>query len=286
MLAIVLALGTSELVLRRTYRRAVEEVAPDEVPYRHPEARLGWTFVPSRTGRARIGGREIEYAFDSAGYRVRHADEQVNPDAPTIIFTGESIMAGHGLNWEETVPAQVEALLGIQTANIAVNGYANDQAYLRLKAELPRFRKPIAEVSLFMPTLFDRNLDEDRPHLGPGLVWLPAEPPWRLVAVARLVVPYRSKKAIEREIGVTREVLLATADLARARGAVPLLLVPQFTPEEPLEQDLRRRILDDAGLSYLLVELDPAWRVPGDAHPDARADHAMAVAIASKLRGR
>jgi hypothetical protein len=101
-----------------------------------------------------------------------------------------------------------------------------------------------------------------------------------------LAVPYRSEKAIEREIGVTREVLLATADLARARGAVPLLLVPQFTPEEPLERVLRRRILDDAGLPYLLVELDPAWRVPGDAHPDARADHAMAVAIVSQLRRR
>jgi hypothetical protein len=286
MLAITLALGTSELVLRHTYRRAVEEVAPSEVPYRHLDPWLGWTFTPSRTGEDRIGGRAVVYAFDSAGYRVRHAEEPVNPDLPTIVFTGESVMAGHGLNWEESVPAQVEALLGLQTANIAVNGFANDQAYLRLKAELPRFRKPVAVVSLFMPTLFDRNLDQDRPHLGPGLVWLPAEPPWRLVAVAKLAVPYHSEQAIEREIGVTREVLLATADLARGRGAMPLILVPQFTPEEPLERVLRRRILDDAGLSYVRVDLNPSWRVPGDSHPDARADHAMAITIAARLRGR
>ncbi len=285
-LAIALALGTSELVLRRTFQRAVEEVPPNEVPFRHRDQQLGWVFVPARTGRDKIGGRVVEYAFDPAGYRVRRADDPVDPKRPTIIFTGESVMAGHGLNWDETVPAQVEELLGMQTANLAVNGFANDQAYLRLKAELPRFRQPVAVVSMFMPTLFDRNLDDDRPHLGPGLVWLPAAPPWRLVAVAKLAAPYRSEQTIERGIVVTREVLVATVDLARARGAVPLILVPQFAPEEPLVRVLRRRILDEAGLPYVWVELDPSWRVPGDQHPDARAAHAMAAAIVARLRGR
>jgi hypothetical protein len=282
-LAIALALGISELVLRRTFQRAAEEVPANQVPFRHRDKLLGWTFVPSRTGRDMIGGRVVEYAFDPAGYRVRRAEESVDPERPTIIFTGESVMAGHGLNWEETVPAQVEALLGTQSANLAVNGFANDQAYLRLNAELPRFRQPVAVVSLFMPTLFDRNLDDDRPHLGPGLVWLPTEPRWRLMAVAKLAVPYRSEQTIERGIAVTREVLLATIDLARARGAVPLILVPQFVSEEPVERVLRRRILDEAGLPYVRVELDPSWRVPGDPHPDARAAHAMAAAIAARL---
>ncbi len=285
-LAIALALGTSELVLRRTFQRAVEEVPADQVPFRHRDSQLGWTFLPSRTGRDMIGGRVVEYAFDSAGYRVRRAEEPVDPERPTIVFTGESVMVGHGLNWDESVPAQVEALLGTQSANLAVNGFANDQAYLRLLAELPRFRQPVAVVSLFMPALFDRDLDDDRPHLGPGLVWLPAEPRWRLAAVAKQAVPYRSDEAIERGIAVTREVLLATVDLARARGAVPLILVPQFDPEDPVERLLRRRILDEAGLPYVRVELDPSWRVPGDQHPDARAAHTMAAAIAARLRGR
>jgi hypothetical protein len=73
--------------------------------------------------------------------------------------------------------------------------------------------------------------------------------------------------------------------LARARGAVPLILVPQFAPEGPVERILRRRILDETGLPYVWVELDPSWRVPGDSHPDARAAHAMAVAVAARLRG-
>jgi hypothetical protein len=165
------------------------------------------------------------------------------------------------------VPAQVQALIGMQSANLAVNGFANDQAFLRLRAELPRFRHPVAVVTLFMPTLFDRNLDDDRPHLGPGLVWLSMEPRWHLMAVAKQAVPYRGEQTVERGIAVTREVLLATVDLASARGAVPLILVPQFAPKDPVERVLRRRILDEAGLPYVWVELDPSWRVPGDQHP-------------------
>jgi hypothetical protein len=285
-LAVALALGTSEVVLRRTFRRAAMERPADEVPYRHGDQRLGWTFVPARAGRETAGGRTVEYAFDSSGYRVRRADEPVDPERPTIIFTGESVMVGHALNWEESVPAQVEALTGTQSANLAVNGFANDQAYLRLLAELPRFRQPVAVVSLFMPTLFDRNLDNDRPHLGPGLVWLSAKPRWGLTAIANQLVPYRSDEAVERGITVTQAVLRATADLARARGAVPLILVPQFAPEERVERVLRRRILDEAELPYVWVELDPSWRIQGDQHPDRRAAHAMAVAIAARLQGR
>jgi hypothetical protein len=99
---------------------------------------------------------------------VRRADEPVDPEQPTILFTGESMMVGEGLNWDETVPAQTAALMGIQSANLAVSAYASDQAYLRLETELPRFRRPVAIVALFTPSLFDRNMDDDRPHLGRG----------------------------------------------------------------------------------------------------------------------
>ncbi len=286
LLAIALALGASEWILRHTFGHAAEERPGDEEPLRHHDQHLGWLFVPARTGHEKIGGRVVEYSFDSAGYRVHRPDQPVDPDRPTIVFTGESVMAGYGLNWDETVPAQVQALLGIQCANLAVNGYATDQAYLRLLAELPHFRQPVAVVTLFMPTLFDRNLDDDRPRLGPGLVWQPGIYQWRLAAIRDIMFPYRSTAAIDRGIAQTSDVLRATVELARSRGAVPIILVPEFMPEDPTEALVRRRVLDDAGLPYLWVKLDPSWRVPGDSHPDARADHAMAVAIADRLRQR
>lgn len=283
-LAIVLAFGASELALRQRHLRAAEEVPAQSEPRRRLDARLGWVFVPSRAGYQIKDGRVVEYAFDLNGYRVRRVDEPVDPDRPTILFTGESMMVGERLMWQETIPAQTGEIMKIQTANLAVSGFASDQAYLRLRDELPRFRRPVAVVTLFTPLIFDRNLDDDRPHLGSGLVWQAPERRWRLASIARRLVRYRSTETIERGIIVTREVLRATVELARKRGAVPLIVVPQFGSELQREAELRHRILDEGGLPYMQVELDPALRVPDDGHPDARAARAIAVAIAARLR--
>jgi hypothetical protein len=283
-LAAILALAVSEPALRRAHLGPAEWLSSDEEPQRRPDARLGWTWVPARTGRSTVGGRAIDYALDPAGYRVRRVEEPVDPERPTILFTGESVMFGEGLTWEESIPTQVAAMTGMQSANLAVHGFASDQAYLRLEMELPRFRRPVAVISLFMTTLFGRNLDSERPHLAPGLVWLPAVQRWRLESLARLIVPYHGDEVIERGITVTHEVLHATAMLARAHGATPLIVVPQFGREEDTQQMLRRRIVDDSGVPYVFVEIDPAWRLAWNRHPDARAAHAVAAAIAARIR--
>jgi hypothetical protein len=284
--AVIFAFGASDLMMRWVHLRPTEWLSVDDEPRRQPDQRLGWTWVPGRTGHKTIAGRVIDYSIDPAGYRVERVDEPVDPERPTILFTGESVMFGEGLAWEETIPAQVGAIMGMQTANLAVHGYGNDQEYLKLQTELPRFRRPVAVVSLFMTALFGRNLDQDRPHLGPGLVWLPAEQRSRLALLTKLVVPYRADKTVERGVTVTREVFRATSELARAHGATPLLIVPQFGHEEQPEQALRRRILDDTGLPYKLVEINSDWRLAWNRHPNARAARAIAVAIAAELRER
>jgi hypothetical protein len=283
-LAIGLALVASEFVLGHKFAFAAAETQAREEPLRQPDSKLGWTFAPAREGRTIVGGRKIAYAIDSLGYRVRDRSTPVDVNLPSILFTGESIIAGYGLNWNESIPAQVGAVLRMQSANIAVFGYANDQAYLRLTAELPRFRRPLAVVSLFVPSLFVRNLGDDRPHLGPGLEWKPGIHRLWLSSLFRFLVPYHSAAEIEQGMQTTRAVLLATAALARKRQAVPLVIVPQFGPEKPVERMLRRRILDEAGVAYVRVELDPGWHLKGDLHPDPRAAHAIATAIAARLQ--
>lgn len=284
--AVLLAFGAGEVVLRTVRLRPAEWLVPDEEPRRRPDARLGWTLVPGRTGHNAIAGRVIDYAIDSAGYRVRRLDEPVDPNRPTLVFTGESVMFGEGLTWEETIPAQVGSMMGLQSANLAVHGYGNDQAYLRLETELPRFRQPVAVVTLFMTALFGRNLDSDRPHLAPGLVWLPGEQPSRLSALAKLLVPYRRDATVNRGVAMTRDVLHATSELVRSRGAIPLLVVPQFGREDPAEQALRQRAVDGTGMPYVVVEIDDAWRLAWDRHPNAFAAHVVAEAIAARLRQR
>jgi hypothetical protein len=282
--AALLALGASEPALRHMHFRPVGWLSANDEPRRQVDPRLGWTFVPARTGYATVGGRRIEYAVDVNGYRVRSVDRPVDGERPSILFTGESVMFGEGLMWDESIPAHTGALLQVQSANIAVHGYGNDQAYLRLETELPRFRRPVAVVSLFMTTLFGRNLDHERPHLRPGLRWRPPVDRWRIESLARMVVPYRSDALIDEGIRMTREVLAATAALARSHGAAPLVVTPQFGRETEPEQRLRRRVFEGLNVPVALVEIDPAWRLPWDRHPDARAARSIAEAIAARLR--
>jgi hypothetical protein len=284
--AIALALAASELVLRTVHLRPSEWRATNEEPRRQPDSRLGWTFVPARSAYSTNGGRTVEYVFDPNGYRVRRTDQPVDLKRPSILFAGESVMFGDGLTYDESVPARVEALLGTQSVNMAVYGYSTDQTYMKVNAELPRFHRPLAVVALYMTALFGRNLDDDRPHLGPGLRWLPAVQHARLITLGRLILPFRRDRTVEKGVVVAREALLGIASLARSRGAAPLIVVPQIGPEDDLDRSLRQRVLDEAAIPYVMVEIDPGWHLPRDRHPDARAARAIARAIADRLRER
>ncbi len=285
LLAVVLALGAGELILRAHPPHPHDANPLEQEPRRRADPWLGWEFVPARSVVAEEAGRRVSYSFDEAGHRVPTPGSAVDVERPTLLFTGESIIAGFGLVWEETIPARVGALLEIQSANLAVSDYSNDQSLLRLAAELPRFRKPVAVMTLFMPSLFDRNLLDNRPYLAAGLVWQPADRHWRLAELLGWLVPYRSSATVEQGITRTRDSLRALIDLARARGAEPLIVVPQFGPESATEEMLRRRILDETGLPYVHVKLDPSWHLSGDLHPDPRAAQAIAIAVAGRLHG-
>jgi len=282
--AALLALGVTEPLMRRMQLQPAGWLIADEEPLRRADARLGWMLVPDRAGHATLGGRALEYAIDRSGYRVHDMQHPVDPSRPAVIFVGESVMFGEGLAWDESVAGLVAARLGTAAAVLAVHGFGTDQAYMRLETELPRFEHPVALVSLFTTTLFGRNLDHRRPYLGRGLVWHAAVPEWRFQSLARLIVPYHGDAVIDEGVETTREVLRATARLARERGAVPLVLVPQFGAEYEAQRTLRRQIVDESGVPFVFVEMDPSWRLPWDRHPDARAARAMADAIVARLK--
>ena len=284
-LALFLALGVSELGLRVAYPRAREEAPIKEEPLRRHDPRLGWVFVPGRVGHAVVAGRAIDYAFDARGDRVPDLAHPVDLAKPTILFVGESIITGFGLPWNKSVPARVGAALNTQTANLSVFGYADDQSAMRLADELPRFTHPTAVVILFSPGLLFRDFDDDRPHLDDGMVWRPAVGHSRLAALIRFYVPYHDRAALDGKVALVRAELTADARLARAQGAVPLIVVPYFGDEDPSERSLRRRILDSARLPYVVVKLDPAWRIPRDPHPNAQGAAVIATAITGRLGG-
>jgi hypothetical protein len=287
LVAVAAAFGVSEAVLRTKTWHSVQERSDFAEPRRLRDPVLGWTFLPNHAGSVRLGGRIVRYATEAHGYRVPALGQGVDFSRPAAVFAGESIVFGYGLEWPETIPAQFERMTGIQGANIAVNAHATDQSLLRLRRELPRFAHPVAVIVPFVPVLLDRNLDRDRPHLDRNLDWRPAErPPLRLVELARRPLRYRSTRSIRDGVAMTQAALRASIALARARGAEPVILVPQHRPEVARETAVRRMVLDAGHIPYLLVWLPPDWRVPGDRHPDARAAHAMAAAIAQVLELR
>jgi len=281
-LALVAALGVTEGVLRSQAWRGTQERWSSKEPLRRRDDLTGWTFVPGHRGQAAVDRRSIDYAMDRFGYRFGGAP--LDLDRPTVIFAGESILLGYGLQWPETIPARVEAATGLQAANLSVNAYATDQIFMRLRRELPRFRRPAAIIIPFVPMLFDRNLDKDRPYLDSDLRWHAGRPPpLRLVELARRLLRYRSAASIDEGVATTQAVLRATLALARARGAAALIVVPQFQPEDPSERAIRERVLDSAHIPYLLVPLEPGWRLAVDRHPNAHGAEAIAVAISEAL---
>ena len=138
---------------------------------------------------------------------------------PTAIFAGESVIFGKGLTWEESIPAQVGAMLGVPTANLAVDGYGTDQALLRLQAELPRFqpahrrRDALHDVAVWQEPGSGSPPSAARSRLDAG-------------SHARTSRPRAIRRAgpenvtVERGIAVTRDVLRATVD-SRRRAARP-----------------------------------------------------------------
>src|SRR5215469_7622621 len=69
-IAMILALGASNLMLRRVHLRPSEWLSAEDEPHRQTDPRLGWTWVPGRLGHKVVGGRVIDYAIDAGGYRV------------------------------------------------------------------------------------------------------------------------------------------------------------------------------------------------------------------------
>jgi len=283
LLAAVAAVVAAELVLDSMAWRSREQSPPMYEPRRVWDTTFGWRQLADRTGYGVTGGRQIEYAFDVHGYRVRRQDQPVDLAQPTIVVVGESFIQGHGLTYEESMPAQLAALTGVQAANVAVGGYATDQVYMLLRSELPRFQRPVAVVTIFMPGLFHRNLDTDRPHLGPGLAWSPPKRQPRLAEIFGRLVQYRSDRQIAAGVAQTQAELRAMQALAQARGAAFVILTPQVGPESAEERTIRRRVLDDAGLPYVVAPMPAGWLLPHNRHPDARGARAMAAAVAAYL---
>jgi hypothetical protein len=293
-IAAVLAVGASELVLRAFDKPDKDTPHPRlETHLGMPDPRLGWVFVPHRTTDVQLSSKQprIRYSVDTHGDRARSADWAEDPARPTIVLTGESVAVGHGLEWPDTIAAQLEKLTGAQVVVAAVGGYASDQAHLRALDTLARLQHPIAVVSIFVPVMLSRNVQDYRPRLvlsaDGGLV--PAPPARNGSRLRNLFVNelrYVGEEKLQRALAVTRAIHEATARAAAARGAKVLFVVPSYgakrAPDEHPEAWVVRATLE--GLPHAVVDLGFERLMPHDGHPDPQGAGEIAQAIAEGIR--
>ncbi len=290
--AIAAALGVGELVARKQHDRLMLGGSPPpasrEGAMTRFDALLGWSYVPGRTTWIRAGDRPIAYAIDADGDRAATSDGRVDRTRPTVLFAGESIAFGYGLPHDETFVHLVGRDLGVQTVNLAVVGYGNDQAHRRVIDALPRFARPLAVVTVFVPDQIGRNVDRWRSRLGLApdgtLVAVPPSSGPRLMKLLDRL-PYHGDEPLR----VTAAVLRATAEAVRARGALPLFVVTNYGPaclrEEGAEAWIVEELFVRQELPFVRVELDPEDLLPGflERHPGARGARKIATAVERAL---
>jgi hypothetical protein len=278
--AVVLALVVTEVVLRA---RGVRP--PPESPRRDVD-------LPASAEKDHmIAGRTVHYATNSHGFRARTPNEVPDLTAPTIIFIGESIAFGYGLDYDETIPALVGKHTGIQTVNLAVSGSGTDETLVRLRARLPQFSRPIAVVSFVVYNWLDRNVAGDRSRLalrGGVLEELgPLSPSLRsspLRAILRTLIPYHDDEAVV----LTRALMREIADVARARGASPLfVLTPRGTrclTSDPGGPWIAKRLVESQPFPSIDVDIDDSLALGKDIHPGPRGAEEYAARIEAALR--
>jgi hypothetical protein len=281
-LALSLSLVASEVGLRALrLPRGCHEMAPSTAA---KDPRYGWLFKPSTSVTMEFAGRPVRLDFNADHNRARSPADLPDPARPTILFVGESVTAGHGLAWDETFPAIVGAALGVQVVDLGVDGYSAEQAFLRLVDALPRFERPVAIVTFFIPSLVDRYERFDHPRLVFDGEMPRNVPPTflqglRLTEALRGCFGYREEGAIQ----TTGEIFQRTARLAKGRGARALFVAPYLGAGWPrVDGFLVEELLVRPGLTVV----DPRFGfepIPGDNHPNAASTRRLAEAVASAL---
>jgi len=288
LLAIGLALVVSDGVLRWHAKRKPRLEDQPILPPMTLDATGNYVPLPRRTKDVVLSTRGVQYAIDADGNRSASAEHVADRKAPTVLFGGESLTLGFGVAYENTYPALVGAALGVQSVNLAVTGFANDQEYLRVRGALAEFERPLAVVMLAIPSQLVRNVGRrrDRLALVEGRLEIqPAATSLFVTSPLRELLGLHSSEAIP----LTRAIFRAMAEAATARGARALFVWTNFGPpclrQDPGESPLEASLFAGLAVEHVRVEIPAEQTIEGpkDWHPNEEGHVALARAILAAL---
>lgn len=263
----------------------------------------GWSYIPDRSFVQQFGidRREVAMHFDSIGSRVRAPGVRRDPAAPTVLFVGCSITMGHAIPYEETFVAQLESMPGFpfQVVNLGVQAYGADQALLLTKRYFKTFNTKVVVYS-FINEHIERNANYDRRILFRYGKFIGTKP---LFALRRDGTLYLKKKPVKYEdltyshlwaciervwtrwgpvptFDLTRALIHELKDYVDSNGATFIVVNWDRPSKQPLQQMDLNLIDTNANAPYGWR----TWRIPGDGHPDARANLRVAQLIFEEFK--
>jgi len=140
---------------------------------------LGWRLRPNARGFS----RGVQATINSKATRGPELPYTKQPKIRRILYVGDSVTFGYGLEEEQTFPFRVEALLrkavgdSVETVNMGVDGYSPWQEHMHLRNEGLRYQPDLIVVSFILNDVTDRldssqlqNLKEDRRSLLDELI--------------------------------------------------------------------------------------------------------------------
>ena len=285
-LAAVLALPATEALLQWRSRRLLRgDLVAAMDALTSPDPRHGVTLKPSMDREQPMSGRPIRFVTDAERRRIPGLP--IDSARPSLVFTGESTVAGYGLQWDETFFALLGDRLHLQVINLASMNYRLDQSWLRLADQLPRLQHPVAVVGFFMPGLLGRAFAGEahplaRPRGQSVEILQPAKPSfWQRTGFYRLFRHlYWSDAEIEEGTESLSAVLRQMDGLSRERGIPCVFAVTAHTPRWMIDRLFERNHLD-----YVVVEVPPGELLQ-DGHPNPQGSRRIAAAIAVRLQRR
>jgi hypothetical protein len=285
-----LSLGAVEIACRWLDIPFKRRWTPSETALAQFDPELGWSYIPNHSAVQQFGTerREVAMHFDNTGARVRVPGIRRDPCAPTLLLVGCSFTMGHGLFYEETMAGLLESMTAfpLQVVNLAVQGYGTDQSLLMLRRHLPRFNTK-AVVYGFVCGSDDhvrRNTNYDRRLIHPQARFLSTKPMFALKSDGTLYLkrtPQKYEEFFDLHLwglvriawtrygpvptpDVTRALVQEIRDYVSSNRATFVVLNWTTCPKDYFQ-----------GIQLNLVNGPPdwtKWRIPGDGHPDARAN--------------
>jgi lysophospholipase L1-like esterase len=127
-----------------------------------PEPTVGWIGRPNYRGRFKARDFDVVVENDALGFRRSTMNaSQFSEDAQRIVFLGDSMTWGWGVENDEVLPEQLQKLLGTGTIvnNFAVNAFGTAQQLL-LYDKYVSHLKPDVVVLMFVANDLRENLDD------------------------------------------------------------------------------------------------------------------------------